>query len=77
MLLQSYRVIVSLTYLEDGRLVEQANLQRSFDFLVGPDTRPADLEDLVYYRIWVLDDAFKDRQEDIPMLFQKCRFYHC
>ena len=51
MLLQSYRVIVSLTYLEDGRLVEQANLQRSFDFLVGPDTRPADLEDLVYYRI--------------------------
>jgi hypothetical protein len=24
-----------------------------------------------------LDDAFKDRQEDIPMLFQKCRFYHC
>lgn len=58
--------------MEDSRLVEQTDLECSFELLVGPDACPGDFKNLANYRIRVLGNAFEDRQEDVPMLFQKC-----
>ena len=52
-------------------LVEQTNLQRPFNFEVGPQSRPKRLQDSFDETVVILRKAFENREKGVSMLLQE------
>lgn len=55
-------------------LVEQTDLQRPFNFEVGPQSRPKRFQDSFDENVVILRKAFENREKGVSMLLQERGF---